>query len=412
MTTARVKTSSVFTKIRKANTRVIVNEGSSRSTKTISILQFIIQLHLAVPGLKTTISRKKLTWLKVTVIPDFEEVMKKHFMIWNDNNWNKTESTYEINGGSICFVGLDEPQKLHGRKQDVSWINEAVEADYKDFEQLAIRTTKTMLLDYNPSYEQHWIYDKVIPRDDCTFIKSTYKDNPFLDPLIRQEIERLEPTPQNIAQGTADEVSWKIYGLGERAAHRGIIFSKVKIVRELPPKDDWKKCVYGLDFGFTNDPTSLSQLVLAHGELWLKQLIYKRGLTNIINPHNPSQESIEGMMLKLGIPKNATIWADAAEPKSIQDLKNSGWFNIGAAIKGPDSIINGINTILRYNVNLTEDSVDAIKEKNNYKWKEDRSGNATNEPIDMWNHFWDSVRYAAIMELKQDTYSLKSFTKM
>jgi phage terminase large subunit len=259
-----------------------------------------------------------------------------------------------------------------------------------------------LILDYNPAYEQHWIYDKVIPRDDCTLIHSTYQDNPFLSEDIVQEIERLEPTPENIRQGTADETSWKIYGLGERAAHKGLIFSKAKIVKSMPEKTAWKKHFFGLDFGFTNDPTALIEIVFAHGELWFDQLIYKRGLTNIINHQNPRQPSIQGMMIENNVPKDKIIWADSAEPKSIADLRNCG-YNVRPAVKGPDSVIVGIETLLRYNLNITERSVDMIKEKNNYKWKDSKEGKATNEPIDAWNHAWDGSRYGVVMEMRRAT---------
>lgn len=403
----RVKVSSVFTKLRKAAMRVVVMEGSSRSTKTFSIIQYILMRHQETKGLTTTISRKRLTWIKGTVLVDFFEIAMEQFGLPgpDSDNWNKSEMTYKVNGGEISFIGLDEPQKLHGRKQDIAWINEAVEADKKDFNQLVIRTKEKIILDYNPSYEQHWIYDSVVPRDDCQFMKSTYKDNPFLSPDIIEEIERFKPTPENIRQGTADEVNWKIYGLGERAAHRGLIFGQVEICKDLPPSNEWKKVFYGLDFGFTNDPTALTMIVLAHGQLFFKQLIYKRGLTNIINPMNPKQDSIQGKLIQLGIPKNATIWADAAEPKSIADLNNCGWWGVKPADKGPDSIITGIDTIKRFKCFITEDSIDAIKEKNNYKWKEDKSGNPTNEPIDAWNHFWDSVRYPVYMEMRRPVVS-------
>lgn len=395
-----IQVSRVFGAIKRSKKRIVANEGSSRSTKTISILQFIIGEHLENPGLVTTICRERLTWLTATVVPDFVEVMgEAHFNIWNDKNWNKQEKIYKINRGRIQFIGLDEAQKLHGRKQDILWINEAVEAKYKHFQQLVIRTKRKIVLDYNPSYEQHWIYDKVITRDDCDFIKSTYKDNPFLDQSIVDEIERLEPTPRNIAQGTADEVAWKIYGLGVRAAHRGLIYSKINIVKDLPPQEEWKKVFYGLDFGFTNDPTAFVQVVLAHGELYFKQLIYKRRLTNIINPENPNQMSIEQLFIDLGIPKEASIYADSAEPKSIADLQGCG-YNVIAAEKGPDSVKAGIDTILRYKGHITEDSMDGIKEKNNYKWKEDGNGNPTNTPVDDWNHFWDAARYAVYMALR------------
>lgn len=396
----RFKGSNVYARIDKAKTRIIVNEGSSRSTKTFSIIQYLINQCFQTPGTTVTASRAKLTWLKATVIPDFKEVMKEHFKIWNDDRWNKTDSKYIFpNGSEFTFIGIDEAQKLHGRKQDFAWVNEAVETEAAEFRQLLLRTAKQIILDYNPAFEAHWIYDQVIPRDDCTLIKSTYKDNPFLNPDIKQEIERLEPTPSNIAQGTADEVSWKIYGLGERAAHRGLIFSKAKICKQLPPESEWKKTFYGLDFGFTQDPSALIQIVLSQGDLYFRQIFFKRGLTNIINPNNPTQQSIQQRLIDNSIPKTISMWADSAEPKSIADLKGCGW-NVKPTMKGPDSIKAGLDIMLRYNLFITEDSLDMIKEKNNYKWKEDKTGKATNEPIDNWNHCWDAARYGCFMELK------------
>lgn len=395
-----ISTSVVFDRIRESETRVVVNEGSARSTKTFSIIQHLVSRCLAEP-VKITATRAKLTWAKATMIPDFREIMQNHFQVWDEEYWNKSESTYRFpNGSEFAFVGIDEPQKLHGRKQHYAWVNEAMEIEYREFAQLLIRTERQIIIDYNPSQEAHWIYDKVIPRDDCTFIKSTYRDNPFLEPDIVREIERLEPTPENVKQGTADEVSWKIYGLGERAAHRGLIFSKAKIVPSLPPLTERKKEFYGLDFGYTNDPSALSQIVFAHGELWLHEIFYRRGLTNVVNKNNTDQPSIESLLVQNEVPRTATIWADSAEPKSIAEIRSSG-YNIRGVQKGPDSVRSGLEILLRYNINITESSINAIREKNNYKWKEDRSGNATNEPTDAFNHFWDSVRYGVYMEMKR-----------
>lgn len=413
-TQTRIKTSRVFTKIRKASKRIIVNEGSSRSTKTYSILQYLImQAHEK--KRRVTIARQRLTWAKATVMVDFFDVLEEQFGYshpQDSDSWMKSESEFTFpNGSIVSFIGLDEPQKIHGRKQDITWVNEAIEASHKNYEQLGIRTTEQIILDYNPSVEQHWIYEKVIPRDDCTFIKSTYKDNPFLTPAIRHEIERLEPTPENIRQGTADEVSWKIYGLGERAAHKGLIFGSAKLVSEMPDPADWKKSIYGLDFGFTNDPTALTHVVLAHGELWLNLKLYKTGLTNIKNPMNPKQPSIQEKFEELKIPKNVTIWADSAEPKAIADLKGCGYL-IKGATKGPDSVTAGILTLKQYKINIVDETGDASKEKNNYKWKEDAAGNPTNTPIDKWNHFWDSARYPVFMEMRKAGYNMKGMTKM
>lgn len=393
-----VPVSSVFMRITNAGTRIIVNEGSSRSTKTYSIIQYLIGDALKRPQ-KITITRAKLTWLKATVLPDFFAILENHFGLYNPRNHHKAEHIYQLRGSEFHFVGLDEPQKLHGRKQDKVWINEAIEAKKKDFNQLALRTTDQLLLDYNPSTDTHWIYDSVIPRDDCTFIKSTYKDNPFLEPAIVAEIERLELTPYNIEMGTADEVAWKIYGLGERATQRGLIFGDSKIVDEMPPLEDCKKRFFGLDFGYTNDPTALIEVRLAYGELWLRELIYERGLTNIKNPNNVHQPSIQGRFEEVGIDKRRDkVWADSAEPKSIQDLRNCG-YNVSPVKKGQDSVREGIDTMKRYKINIVKSSVNLIKERNNYKWAEDKDGRPTNKPIDAFNHGWDGSRYGCMMEL-------------
>ena len=391
--------SKVFKKIRNAKTRIIVNEGSSRSTKTYSIIQYLIQLGLQNTGLKFTISRAKLTWLKATLIPDFYEILREQFHLYNPANKKENGLLYILNENQYSFIGLDEAQKLHGRKQDVVWINEAVEAKQKDFTQLALRTTKQIILDYNPSTDSHWIYDTVIPRNDCTFIKSTYKDNPFLSDEIINEIERLKPTPENIAQGTADETSWKIYGLGERASQKGLIFGWIELVDELPPIDECKKQFYGVDFGYTNDPTTLTEIRLYRGGLYFRELVYETGLVNIKNPKKPGQKSIEGELLRLEIPFNARIWADSAEPKSITEIRNAGWFNLRAAKKGKDSIVNGIDIIKRYPTFITNDSIHLIKERNNYKWAIDKNGKATNKPIDNFNHGFDGARYGCMSEL-------------
>lgn len=395
----KLRHSTVFTKTLNSNKRIIVHEGSARSTKTISIIQYLINRALN-SKIKITGGRAKLTWAKATMIPDFLEVITNHYGIFNPNRWNKSESIYYFdNGSEISFVGMDEAQKFHGRKQDIFWGNEAVEIQQADLRQILLRTTGQVILDYNPSYEEHYIYNTIIPRPDCDFFKSTYKDNKFLEQAIIDEIEAMEPTEENIKKGTADKVNWLVYGKGERASHKGLIFSDMNIVDSIPPSEEWKQDVYGLDFGFSSDPTALVHVVYAKGELWLDEIIYKRGLTNIINPNKSEQDSIEAHLIQNEVSKKKVIWADSAEPKSIQDLYNCGYY-IKAVEKGPDSIRNGISTMKRFKLNVTSRSINLIKEKNNYKWREDRDGTQTNEPIDMWNHAIDSCRYAIFMEFR------------
>lgn len=381
--------------------RIIVHEGSSRSTKTYSIIQNLIGkcLDQKKPR-KITIARLNLVWLKATVLPDFKSILGS-MGLWRENDFNKTEMIYYFprTSSTSQFIGLDEHQKLHGLKQDIIWINEAIECPYESYAQLALRTSEQIIFDFNPSELEHWIFDRVLPREDCAHIKSTFRDNPFLEDSIRQEIMRLEPTPLNVERGTADATLWKVYGLGERAAREGLIFPTAQVVDSFPDPAHCKKLGYGLDFGYTNDPTALIKCGLHNGALYLEQKIFERGLTNRINPEYIEQPSIEQRLNALGISKEVYIWADSADPKSIDDLRFCG-YQVHPAVKGPDSIVKGIDVLKRYPIRIVKDSVDLIKEKNNYKWKADhRTGKLLNAPVDAFNHGWDAARYWAIMEL-------------
>lgn len=378
--------SRVLAELLKCKGRIRVLEGGSRSSKTWSIIQFIILYCQTAAKNKQvkqiTIARQKLTWLKLTILKDFKEIMML-YGLWNDNDFHKSEMTYTLFGCEILFGGLDEPQKLHGRKQHIFWYNEAIEASKEDFDQLLMRTEEFGILDYNPSTTKHWIFEKVLTRPDVDFIHSTLLDNPFLPELIRKEILSYEPTPENEANGTADENKWKIYGLGLRAQIEGLIFTNVGYVKEFPVVS---KGGIGLDFGFTNDPTAIVRLGLAEGQVFAKELCYERGLTN-----SDICNRLEGA----GVSKSELIVADSAEPKSIAEIRRMGW-NIIGATKGHGSISNGIDILKRYRINITEDSVNFKKESENYTWKKDRATNQyLNIPIEAFNHCWDATRYIA-----------------
>jgi phage terminase large subunit len=396
----KIKSTIVFEKNFNSKKRNIVNEGSARSSKTISICQVLIARMLEKKRM-VTICREKSTWLKSTAMLDFYDVLTNHFKIYNPKFENKTDKTYTFENGSfVRFIGTDEHQKLRGMKQDLAWLNEGNEISYESYRQISIRTGEQIFIDLNPSMTQHWIFDNVLLRDDSEHIHSTYKDNPFLERALIEEIERLEPTDFNIQQGTADEVLWKIYGLGLRASHQGQIFDKIKICKELPPENEWKKTAIGLDFGFTHDPSAIVRMVLSQGALYFDEIAYKRGLLNTQNRLNPAMDNIE-TILRDNIKPNERIWADAAEPKSIRELQLCG-FNIQAATKGADSVLNGINLIKSYNCFITERSVNLIKEKNNYVWAKDKqTGNLTNKPVDAYNHGFDAASYVSRMELPE-----------
>jgi phage terminase large subunit len=252
---------------------------------------------------------------------------------------------------------------------------------YEDWQQLIFRTDGRIILDYNPSESFHWIYDRVIPREDCDFYQTTYRDNPFLDEKIKQEIERLKET---------DDDYWRIYGLGERGMSRATVFQFG--TSEIP--QEAKLLSYGLDFGFTNDPSAIVAIYQHGDNLYLDELLYRTGMTNRDLHHH---------LQSLGLDRRDEIFADSAEPKSIEELHRFGW-NVKPTAKGQDSINAGIDILKRHKIFATARSNNLIKELQNYKWTEDKNGNLLNKPIDVMNHALDAARYAVFNKLSKPNY--------
>ena len=269
---------------------------------------------------------------------------------------------------------MDDAAKKRGSKRDILYLNEANELSYEEQFQLAIRTEKQVIIDYNPSDNQSWIYDLLEERkDEIDFVQSTYKDNPFLPQETIREIENLKYT---------DDDYYRIYALGERGSGRTLIFQYQQI-----KGIDYHTTQFvglGMDFGYSNDPTTIVEVWKGGiNDLYIKELCYKTKLTN---------NDIIGELKKLDVAPHTLIVADSAEPKSIEELRRAG-FNIKPTKKGKDSVNVGIDYIRRHNLLVTEDSINLIKELNNYKWRMDRDGNMMNQPIDAFNHAIDALRY-------------------
>lgn len=395
-----IKASRVLRDLNKSSKKIVVLEGGARSTKTWSLFQWVILNCLQNTGERYTIGRLKMTWVRLTLLEDFYTIWQMYNLpITPEYNPNRSDQTYYLNGNQITFIGLDEPQKMHGRTQEYSWINEAMEISEKDFTQIAIRTKKRIFIDYNPSAETHWIYDNVISRDDCDFFHSTMRDNPFLEPSIVDELNRLEKT---------DPVAYKIYNLGLRAQQKGLIFTNWDIVKEIPLSA--KLIAYGLDFGYVNDPSVLGATYYLNGELYVRELFYERGLVNVpIRDARTGQvqKNISDKMVACGLRGGYDeIIADSAEIKSIQELYVTGW-NIKPAHK--PKITFGLDILRRYKINIEESSINAIKEFRNYKWAVDKEGEPVRpeKPIDDYNHFIDQLRYVAIYKLAQRNTGIK-----
>lgn len=362
-----LKGTNVLERNMAASTRYIVNQGGSRSSKTYSIAQKFIAKAFTEHDEVFTIARKTLPALKASAMRDFFEVLRNEDL-YDEALHNKTENTYQLNGNLIEFISSDQPQKIRGRKRKYLWLNEANEFTLDDFLQFSLRTTGEITLDFNPSDEYHWIYDKVLTRDDVTFIKSTYRDNPFLEPELVNEIERLQHT---------SPVDWQVFGLGERGYSEETIYTNWQICDKLPPGGE---IIYGIDFGF-NNATAVTEIVVYDGAYYVDEILYETRLTN--------SDLIDRLILLPDI-RNYPIYADAAEPQRIEEMNRAG-FKVYPADK---SVNDGIDKVKRSTIYVTKRSTNILKERGSYKWQKDKNGYILDKPVKFNDHSLDAIRYA------------------
>jgi len=377
-----IQTNVVYRHLEKSQKRIIVEQGGTRSGKTYNILIWLITSYaLRNTGKTITLCRKTYPSLRASAMRDFIEILM-NLGLYDENYHNKSNSEIMLNGNLVEFIGMDQPQKIRGRKRDILFANEANELNIEDWRQLSLRTTERIIIDYNPSDEFHWIYDEVIPREDAEFFQTTYLDNPFLEKSVIAEIERLK---------RVDENYWRVYGLGERGQAKSLVFSYNEC-NQVPT--DAELIGYGLDFGYSADPSALIAMYKIGDDLYADELIYRVGMTNT---------DIAKTIQSLNLSKYEPIWADSAEPKTIDELRRRG-LNVKPTAKGRDSINIGIDMIRRNKLYLTSRSVIRIKELRNYKYHEDKQGNITNKPIDAFNHACDAMRYGIYNTLARPNY--------
>jgi phage terminase large subunit len=360
----------VFTKnfdaLNDEKVRFIINQGGSRSSKTYSLCQMMIVYCLTTPGKMVSIIRKTFPTLRSTVMRDFFEVMRD-LDLYEVSSHHKTENIYNFpNGSQVEFFGADNEQKLRGRKRDILWLNEANELNFEEFTQLNMRTSDKLIFDFNPSENFHWLYD-LISRPEATLIHSTYKDNPFLPDSQVKEIE-------NLIQ--YDESYYKIYALGEKGTGKTTIYTHWKHYEHLP---EIKETYYGLDFGF-NHPTALIEVNLTDDICYVREIIYKEGLT--------SSDLIK-MMDELQISKKKEIICDYARPEIIEDLRRKG-YNAKNAIK---DVKDGIDSVKSSGLFIHKESINLLKEVSSYKWKVN-GDIVLDEPVKVYDDAMDAMRYA------------------
>ena len=358
--------------------RTFVNQGGTSSGKTYTLMQVLIFHALNNNGCIITVAGQDLPNLKVGAMRDAKTIVNGSEWLRNFFKFNESGSFFQgANNSIIEFKSYQNEQDAKNGKRDFLFINEANGVSYSIYWQLSIRTRQKVYLDYNPS-ERFWVHNDVIGRKGVKLIISDHRGNPFLTAEEHARIEAIE-----------DEELFKVYARGLTGKLSGVIFPNFSIVDELPSREEWKLYGYGLDFGFTNDPTALVQCVIAHGELWVDLLVYETELTNPM---------IADKAKANGITRKTQIVADSAEPKSIAELNNLGLWVVPTS-KGKDSIAVGIDVLHRYKINVTRRSTPLIEEMQAYKWETDRDGNKTNKPIDKYNHAIDAIRYFAMMKL-------------
>ena len=354
--------------------RIRVVCGGTSASKTISILIWLIDYAQSNKNKKIDVMSESYPHLEDGAIADFKRIMIDR-VYWKDSRWNDTKHTYTFETGSVIkFISIDKLGKAHGPRRDVLFINEANNIQYNIYEQLEVRTKEVIWLDFNPTFE-FWYYTEIKAKGiDHDFVTLTYLDClNVLDPRIVASIESKK----------INKNWWLVYGLGQLGEIEGRIYTGWNVELEQVPFEARLER-YGLDFGYTIDPTVIIAVYYYNGGYILDEITYQKGLSN---------KAIADILLNL--PK-ALVVADSAEPKSIDEIYNYG-VNIIGANKGPGSVYQGIQYVQDQKISVTSRSIRTIKAYRNYMFAKDKNENFINEPDDTvheWSNPMDAIRYA------------------
>ena len=360
----------------KARKKVI--QGGTSAGKTYAIIPILIDKALKKERLKITVVAETLPAVKEGALDIFKTIMEETGR-WIETNWNASSLTYTFgNKSRIQFKSFDTEGKAKASgKRDILFLNEANHIHFPIADALMIRSIETYI-DFNPDNE-FWVHTEVLQEHNSEFLLLTYLDN---EGLSKETLEDLLIKKKKAETSDYWANWWKVYGEGQIGNLQGVVFTNWKQIDRIP--EDAKLKGYGMDFGFTNDPTTLTAIYEFEGVEYWDEVIYQTQLTNA---------ELSKLMTSRNVSKNVPIFADSAEPKSIQDLKNMGWRNIQGAEKGKDSVMFGIQAIQELDIKVTSSSLNLIKELRSYIWQKDKTGMSTNKPIDAFNHCIDGIRY-------------------
>jgi len=349
--------------------RRIVNHGGTSSSKNFSILQLLLLIAQKKQGVLISVMSETMPHLKMGAIRDFENILRTD-NLYNESNIDFSNHRYLFGKSTVEFFSADSVGKTTGPRRNILYVNECINIPYPIIQEAELRTDGCIFYDYNPTHN-FWVTDRImrLPDSERVIIKSNYLDNSQLSPAIKHEIELKASMDENFKRVHIDLE----FGIAE-----GLIFPSFTLVDSMPETD--KRCL-GLDFGYTNHPSAIIDVRLQGGALWFDELLFRSAMTN---------NELSQFLKQYGRVK---VYADDAEPKSIEEIRLTG-INIQAANKG--KINPGIDIMKSYPINITKSSVNLIKEFRNYKWRIDKGGNPMNEPIDLFNHGIDACRYGTI----------------
>ena len=366
-----LKRTTAINKILALKKRIKIIQGGTSAGKTFGILPILIDKAAKKGGLEISVVAESIPHLRRGALRDFIKCMKwtNRFV---DERYNKSLLKYEFaNGSFIEFFSADDSSKLRGARRDILYVNECNNVNFEAYNELSIRTKHEVYLDFNPANE-FWV-EEIKEDKEADFIILTYKDNEALDEGI---VDQIEKNRLKAETSTYWRNWWKVYGLGELGMLEGVVFSNWKQIDTIPKEA--RLVGIGLDFGYTNDPTSCIEIYKHNEKRILNEIVYQTGMLN------------SDIAKKL--PKDVPVYADSAEPKSIADIQRYG-ITIKGVTKGRDSINYGIDVMQRENYLVTSNSTNLIKELRSYCWDTDKTGKRLNKPIDNYNHAIDAVRY-------------------
>ncbi len=372
----QINTSKTYRDI-EGSRRICILQGGTRSGKSYSALQWLLVRALSESNIVISIVRKSFPSMRVSIMRDFIVILKD-LGIWNEENWSATEHIYTFDNGSMIeFMSIDSSEKRKGSARDYLFVDEANELSREDWFQLFIRTRKKSIIAYNPSFgTNNYIFTEIQTHPEADLYISTFKDNPYLEKQLIEEIERLKDINAEY---------YKIYGLGLPGNNVGTIFS-INIIDEIPEEAEF--VAFGMDFGFSIDPTALVAIWKRDTDLYIEELIYQKGMVT---------SDIANRLRELDVAREE-IWADSAEGRLIEELYRQG-FNIKPVKKGKDSIRMGIDLMMQYRLNVKKSSINIVKEFGEYVWMVDKNGNFENVPVDYSNHSIDAIRYVCMERL-------------